>query len=1153
MGVKELPVRREVFEGIDPSPKLGKILEVILDGKEPEDLNTRLLSDPLEFFKRTFITDNMLELLENVLEAFEGRKKRTFALYSFYGGGKTHTILAVIHAFRNPEVLTQPEILSGLEPEERGKLESIADRIKGLNVKVVPFAGEFSKYSGSPLSPTSAGGCTYRTVWGYLAHALGKYDEFSEFDVKLSAPQQDVIERMLSGSRVLFVFDEIMDYLVNLVGGEYSGYARAVVNFFEYFIQALKSSESVAILTLPVDFSGKMDWQNTERDWRYKDVEEIASSLWNTLKENAVLVEPLSSGGSDIVNVLRKRLFEEIPGFVKDKTIQRYREKVENYINYFGSKDYVEDIKKTYPFSPEYIRLLENLILRTGLQKTRDALTISMQALRDIHSGNADPDLIMPWHIDLTEVERAFLRGLSDYRQIYIRQVEDFSDSGYGELSKYILRVIFLATYHYDSPVPLDHFPDRTDIVRMVYEPHTFSVNNLEVTDIENALSSILSSPKITHLNEKDGKYWFWKLPNIKEYIQRRTERIFRDRDPRIYRKIREYVETGLKGGLERFASGTATTKKGKKGSAADRPEHYFEEFYIIDDYDLYPDDTPKLKLVVLLRPEFVKEIENMFNYAKENTPRSYRNTLVFLSPVSSVNYSQKDPDYKEYEDLMRKAAGLIASDEVLEEISVHYKDYGQEAVDVQRSIVEREKKNYLQGLSASIPRVFSYVFFNPTNASGIESEKIVNPGYDLPFNVHSTLVLNQKIVEDMDFDYFVTLIRTEVGVDLETVDRIISVDMIVKWFFQNPRFPMTREKVIKAAIAKGIRLFRIGLIRGSGDSAEVFFKPVHDTIPPAKDVEGKVPSEIRNNDGVLSKFRAVDEQFRILKSRQVERVYPTHVERVYYAVYPELGGDFYTLDQLEMQPDWREIFLSGVIVRKVEKIDYDLIVTVYPSNTVTVEEGQAANFTIVARPVNLSIDGVRIGIKKAGRLIADDEMKLVKDEKGDTYRFEFSVVPESKREEFHAELVTLGGQKIEKQVKLVVVVKEKEEVFTTDEIGDEHLGLKLLRITEIEDFDVLEEIKNSILPLPRSKVDGVVTGRVKVNYGDGEMELDVRKMGLEVGIEAPIEVAGYGTEREITGKFAIEFRDTVLDELLIRKLEKLNRKVRFTLKRERV
>ena len=540
------------------------------------DVNTEILSDPKEFFKRTFITENMLDLFEKVVEGFEGKQNSVFVLYSFYGGGKTHTLLALIHAFRNPDVLTEPEVVRGVDAGTRAKLEHIADRIKRIKADLVTFSGDSSKYSGSPLSPVNAGAYTYRTVWGYLAHKLGKYYEFSNYDEKISAPQQDVIVKMLSGTRALLVFDEISDYLMNLVGGEYREYAKAVVNFVEYFIQAIKSSGSVAVITLPVDVKGKADW-------RYEG-EEIIQSLWDALKENAVLIEPLRSDEYDIVNVLKKRLFEETPERVREKTIQRMKDKVENYLEYFGSREYLEDVKTHYPFSPEYIRLLQNLILRTGMQKTRDALMISMRVPKEIHEDRNDPDLIMPWHVNLSWFDRAFL-NLNEYRQIYIRRVESFPGSPYGELPKYILRTVFIATYHYDSAIPHDHFPGRIDIVRMVYEPATFSANNLEVPDIDNAIKYILTSPEVTHLNEKDDRFWFWRLPNIKEYIRRKAERIFRDEDPRIYEKIKEFVNIGLDGELERYAKGTVTTKKRKKPRTA-KPEHYFEEFYIIDDYD---------------------------------------------------------------------------------------------------------------------------------------------------------------------------------------------------------------------------------------------------------------------------------------------------------------------------------------------------------------------------------------------------------------------------------------------------------------------------------------------------------------------------------------------------------------------------------------
>ncbi len=1123
MGLRELPVRREVFEEIDPAPKLGSILEEIENPGSATDLNTRIMADANEFFKRTFITPNMLSLLEKIVEGFEGGKKKVFALYSFYGGGKTHTLLAIIHAFRNPDVLTDPDVVRGIDTETRAKLEQLAERIKRLKAELVPFAGDSSKFSGTPLSPTSAGNYAYRTVWGYIAHRLGKYYEFKEFDGKIVAPQQDVIGKLLEGEKALFIFDELSDYLKNLTGGEYREYAQTVVNFIEYFVRAVERSKCIAVISLPVDLSGKFDW-------RYEG-DEIIQSLWNTLKGVAEPFEPLRSGDVDIINVLRKRLFEDIPESFREKTVQKFKEKILNYPEYFGSLDYADKVAEYYPFYPEYIDLLQTLIVRTGMQRTRDALVISMKVLKEIILSGEDPDVIMPWHINLLWFERAFLGGLSDYRHVYIRQVENAPSTSYGDLAKYILRAIFLATYHYDSPIPRDDFPDIRAIVRMAYEPATFSKNNWEVTDVENALSVILATPEITHLNEKDGKYWFWRFPTIKEYIVKRAQRIYEDEDPRIYGKIEEFVRESLEGRLGVIAESGRERRRGR-GRRTERI-HFFEEHFVMKDYGKYPEDNDKLKLIVILRPDLVSEVENVYNYAEEGKPRSYKNTLVVLAPESE----------RPFKELMMTASMLIAAEEILEEIEAHYGEYGQEVVEVQKSIVDRERREQLVKIAGSIPRVYSLVYYYPVSDSNLKDAKVVQPGYDLAENVHMTLLTEGKIVDTMVFEYLVTLIKNELGVDLERDPSMRTVGQILTWFKQNPRFPITTDKVVKKAIAEGVKMFRIGIMREN----KVYFKPVHNTIPPTKDVEGVVPSELRDGDGILSRDRAIEEQFRILKESEKEVNYGTHIERIYYVVYPELGGECYTLSQLETMPDWKEIFLSGVIVKRVEKIDYDLLVDVYPSRSVTVKEGETAKFTVRARPVNLDVDGVKIKLidTDGNEVVSEDEMNEVSTEQGIVYEYEFEIKPKRDSERFRLLVSAYGKQPIDKELTIVVRVKKKEEVVETDVISDAHIGMTLLRIRDIKDIDVLETIKNSIIP---TGISGTISGSILATYGGGELELNVKNIDLETGIHAALDIAEYGDERKITRSFLLDLKRVEVTELLVRKLEPLNKKVIFVL-----
>jgi len=61
----------------------------------------RIYSDPLEFFRRTLITESMAEVLENVANVVsEGRGSKVIVLSAFFGGGKTHTLLALIPRYK---------------------------------------------------------------------------------------------------------------------------------------------------------------------------------------------------------------------------------------------------------------------------------------------------------------------------------------------------------------------------------------------------------------------------------------------------------------------------------------------------------------------------------------------------------------------------------------------------------------------------------------------------------------------------------------------------------------------------------------------------------------------------------------------------------------------------------------------------------------------------------------------------------------------------------------------------------------------------------------------------------------------------------------------------------------------------------------------
>jgi len=183
----------------------------------------RMYSDSREFFSRTLVTENMLSVIEGVVDALEGSGNRIFLLYSFFGGGKTHTLLTIYHALRDPQAFLEAiRESSSTHPGdhikfvERGK--RLVERLKSLgSVKIVVISGKFERLFPDPSHPITVAGVSVRTLWGYLGALLGRYDIIAADDASARAPAIDRLEELLSGKRVLILADEVADRLAVLM------------------------------------------------------------------------------------------------------------------------------------------------------------------------------------------------------------------------------------------------------------------------------------------------------------------------------------------------------------------------------------------------------------------------------------------------------------------------------------------------------------------------------------------------------------------------------------------------------------------------------------------------------------------------------------------------------------------------------------------------------------------------------------------------------------------------------------------------------------------------------------------------------------------------------------------------------------------------
>jgi predicted AAA+ superfamily ATPase len=119
--------------------------------------------DPVEFYRRTFLTDGLRRLLTDAMRRLAGQGGNPVVeLQTNFGGGKTHSMLALWH-------------LAG--PQEPRGLPGVEGLMAACGVHELPRPLHRAALVGTALSAaetvTKPDGTVLRTLWGELAWQLG--------------------------------------------------------------------------------------------------------------------------------------------------------------------------------------------------------------------------------------------------------------------------------------------------------------------------------------------------------------------------------------------------------------------------------------------------------------------------------------------------------------------------------------------------------------------------------------------------------------------------------------------------------------------------------------------------------------------------------------------------------------------------------------------------------------------------------------------------------------------------------------------------------------------------------------------------------------------------------------------------------------------
>ena len=217
--------------------------------------------DPVEFFRRTYITESLKRLLVGGIRRLSGEGgDPVVQLQTNFGGGKTHSMLALYHLF------------SGVEP---GSLAGIDALVAEAGVKTLPKTKRVVLV-GNKISPgnpvTKSDRTVVRTLWGELAWQLGAqaggakearkaYSRVAADDEKATSPGDRLRELFNDCGPCLILIDEWVAYARQLHDQAQADLPAGTFETQFTFAQALTEAAKAAkhcllLISLPASDTG---------------------------------------------------------------------------------------------------------------------------------------------------------------------------------------------------------------------------------------------------------------------------------------------------------------------------------------------------------------------------------------------------------------------------------------------------------------------------------------------------------------------------------------------------------------------------------------------------------------------------------------------------------------------------------------------------------------------------------------------------------------------------------------------------------------------------------------------------------------------------------------------------------------------------------
>lgn len=610
--------------------------------------------EPVLFFQRTYLTEGLRDLISRAGRRLAGDMNASpiVNLQTNFGGGKTHSMLALYHLASGTPLTSFPqevqEALAGADPGTLGKVR----RVTLVGTHLMP---------GKPTVHDDR--TEVRTLWGELAWQLGgrsAYDVISDADRTATNPGQALAALLQQYAPCLILIDEWVAYARQLYGRDDlpAGTFDTQFTFAQTLTEVAKTIPGcLVVISIPAssDFSDGGGSGGSDLEVGGPNGRAALERLQNVVRRVADQWRPASANES--FEIVRRRLFIEPDAAAKRdiaavarQFVQFYAEHRGQFPRECGEVAYEDRLKAAYPMHPElFDRLYQDWSTLERFQRTRGVLRLMSAVIHALWARETADPLIMPGSVplDLTTVSGELTQYLPDaWKPIVDADIDGEGSTpvqidaerptfGQRSLTRRIARTIFIGSA-----------PTLQTAHKGIERQNVWLGVAVPGDTVGNFGSAVeVLAQRATYLNVDGARYWYDTAVTVNRTAQDIADRL-REHPEEVWAHVIELLA------VERSARGD------------------FSAVQVCPEDSAAVPDTEEAKLVIL-HPQHLhgrgQEDSAALTFAtrcldvRGSAQRTNRNTLIFLAPDASrwEELAEAVRDYLAWKQVASRAGDL--------------------------------------------------------------------------------------------------------------------------------------------------------------------------------------------------------------------------------------------------------------------------------------------------------------------------------------------------------------------------------------------------------------------------------------------------------------------------------------------------------------